>query len=51
MRVKTSTDHGGEFVVSGAQVGQQAAYVRRVAFQRGVMLMEAGCVMMVMRGH
>jgi len=51
MRVEATADHGGEFVVRGAKVRpEEAADVGGVALERGVMLMQARRVVMVMRG-
>lgn len=51
VRMKAPADHGGELVVRRAQVGaQEAPDVRRVALESGVVLVQAG-VMMMMGGH
>lgn len=52
MRVEASADHGGELVVSGAQVGpDETSDVRRVALEGGVMLVQTGRVVVVVRGY
>lgn len=50
--MEATADHGGEFVVRGAEIGhQEAPDVGGVALQGCMVLMETRGVMMVMRGY
>lgn len=51
VRMQSASDHGGELVVRGAEIGAEEAADVGVALQGGVMLMQARRVMVMMRGH